>query len=168
MYGFPLVSTSKGILAVGGYDATNFRHKNEITQLKCPEGQEVSDCQWDDLPQKMESWRMKHVAIPLPAGYDPCNGNILLRAWLSRAHPFRAGHFAPVPFQAYPISGPSVPFRARPILAPSHFVPSSPYLGQSHFGPVRFMPVPYRAHPISSLTFPYATIKKSTRNTKQD
>ena len=56
MYGFPLVSTSKGILAVGGerFDGTNFRYKDEIIQLKCREGKEVSDCNWVKFPQKLE------------------------------------------------------------------------------------------------------------------
>ena len=71
---FPLVSTSKGILAVGGmegYDLTE-RDKNEIIQLKCPEGQEVSDCYWNELPQKLKFGRHAHVVIPLPASYDLC------------------------------------------------------------------------------------------------
>ena len=72
MYAFPLVSTSKGILAVGGYSGR--RSKNEIIQLNCPEGQEVSDCNWGDFPQKLEIARNRHVVIPLPASYEvPCN-----------------------------------------------------------------------------------------------
>ena len=71
---FPLVSTSMGILAVGGYDHTNQRYKNEIIQLNCPEGQEVSDCHWDEFPQKLQVGRHYHVVIPLPASYEvPCN-----------------------------------------------------------------------------------------------
>ena len=74
MFGFPLVSTSMGILAVGGYDYTNQRYKNEIIQLNCPEGQEVSDCHWDEFPQKLQFERYYHVVIPLPASYEvPCN-----------------------------------------------------------------------------------------------
>ena len=68
---FPLVSTSKGILAVGG--AYGGRYKNEIIQLKCPEGQEVSDCYWGEFPQKLEFARSFHVVIPLPASYELCN-----------------------------------------------------------------------------------------------
>ena len=71
---FPLVSTSKGILAVGGYDSTHDRYKNEIIQLKCQEGQEVSDCNWGEFPQKLEIARDSHVVIPLPASYEvPCS-----------------------------------------------------------------------------------------------
>ena len=76
MSGFPLVSTSKGILAVGGerFDGTNFRYKDEIIQLKCREGKEVSDCNWVKFPQKLEIARDSHVVIPLPASYEvPCN-----------------------------------------------------------------------------------------------
>ena len=68
---FPLVSTSKGILAVGGYSGG---YKNGIIQLNCPEGQEVSDCHWDEFPQKLQFARGWHVVIPLPASYEvPCN-----------------------------------------------------------------------------------------------
>ena len=70
---FPLVSTSKGILAVGGWDFTNGRYKNEILQMKCPEGQDVSDCYWSEFPQKLQVRRSNHVVIPLPASYEvPC------------------------------------------------------------------------------------------------
>ena len=85
MTSFPLVSTSKGILAVGGStcqphtvkcpneDEKNRRMKNEILQLKCPEGQEVSDCYWAEFPQKLAFGRFDHVVIPLPASYEvPC------------------------------------------------------------------------------------------------
>ena len=71
---FPLVSTSMGILAVGGNDHTNERFRNGIIQLDCPEGQEVSNCHWDEFPQKLQFARYKHVVIPLPASYEvPCN-----------------------------------------------------------------------------------------------
>ena len=70
---FPLVSTSKGILAVGGMGKHEHDQKNKIIQLKCPEGQEVSDCYWHDFPQKLEFARDQHVVIPLPASYELCN-----------------------------------------------------------------------------------------------
>ena len=73
MDGFPLVSTSKGILAVGGYDYTTQKSTNQIRQLKCPEGKEVSDCYWKDFPQKLKFAREGHVVIPLPASYELCN-----------------------------------------------------------------------------------------------
>ena len=74
MYLFPLVSTSIGILAVGGWN-----RNNGIIHLKCPEGQEVTDCHWDEFSQKLHSerdghGRDDHVVIPLPASYEvPCN-----------------------------------------------------------------------------------------------
>ena len=76
MGSFPLVSTSKGILAVGGglfEKHEDFRYKNEIIQMKCPDGQEVSHCYWKDFPQKLNFGRGRHVVIPLPASYDLCN-----------------------------------------------------------------------------------------------
>ena len=73
MTNFPLVSTAKGILAVGGWDHTNSRRKNKILQLICPGSQQVSDCYWNEFPQKLEFARWGHVAIPLPASYELCN-----------------------------------------------------------------------------------------------
>ena len=72
MTNFPLVSTAKGIFAVGGDEYPNGR-KNEILQLICPEGQEVSDCQWNEFPQKLKFVRDDPVVIPLPASYELCN-----------------------------------------------------------------------------------------------
>ena len=79
MGSIPLVSTSKGILAVGGegiiYNPPNnlVSDRNEILQLICPDGQEVSHCYWKDFPQKLNFGRGRHVVIPLPASYELCN-----------------------------------------------------------------------------------------------
>ena len=81
MGAFSLVSTSQGILAVGGndpssYDRTNsrFNYRKKILQMKCPEDQEVSGCYWDEFSQTMKVGRYGHVVIPLPASYEvPCN-----------------------------------------------------------------------------------------------
>ena len=74
---FPLVSTSNGILAVGGFEYTNglydWARANKIFQLMCPEGQEVSDCHWKEFPQKLKFARSGHVVIPLPVTYELCN-----------------------------------------------------------------------------------------------
>ena len=69
---FSLISTSKGILAVGaeGLFYNFVIHKSEILQLKCPEGQDVSDCYWDEFPQILQIGRTGHVVIPLPASYE--------------------------------------------------------------------------------------------------
>ena len=70
---FPLVSTSQGIMAVGGYDYTNRRRKDEILQLKCQDGQDPNQCQWQEYPKKLDVARSGHVVIPLPASYEICN-----------------------------------------------------------------------------------------------
>ena len=70
---FPLVSTSQGIMAVGGYDWTNGRPKDEILQLKCQDGQEPNKCKWEEYPKKLDVARSDHVVIPLPASYEICN-----------------------------------------------------------------------------------------------
>ena len=71
---FPLVSTSIGILAVGGWDYTNRRRKNEVVKLQCPEGQDVSACQWITHLQQLQIARYNHVVIPLPSSYEICGG----------------------------------------------------------------------------------------------
>ena len=73
MYNFPLVSTSQGIMAVGGSDRTNVRVKNEILQLKCQDGQDPNQCKWKEYPKKLNVARNGHVVIPLPASYEICN-----------------------------------------------------------------------------------------------
>ena len=69
---FPLVSTSQGIMAVGGYDWTNGRKKDEILILKCQDGQDPNQCQWQEYPKKLDVARRDHVVIPLPASYEIC------------------------------------------------------------------------------------------------
>ncbi len=73
MYDFPLVSTSQGIMAVGGWDDTNGRNKDEILQLKCQDVQEPNKCKWEEFPKKLDVARNAHVVIPLPASYEICN-----------------------------------------------------------------------------------------------
>ena len=71
---FPLVSTSIGILAVGGWDRTNYRRKNEVLKLQCPEGEDVSACRWITHSQRLQIARQDHVVIPLPSSYEICDG----------------------------------------------------------------------------------------------
>jgi len=71
---FPLVSTSIGILAVGGWDRTNGGHKNEVVKLQCPEGEDVSACRWITHSQRLQIARSAHVVIPLPSSYEICDG----------------------------------------------------------------------------------------------
>ena len=73
MNSFPLVSTSQGIMAVGGYDSANYRSKDEILQLICQDGQDPNQCQWQEYPKKLDVAREAHVVIPLPASYEICN-----------------------------------------------------------------------------------------------
>ena len=73
MYNFPLVSTSIGILAVGGYDWTNYSPKNEIYKLQCPEGQDVTACRWITFSQRLQIPRKSHVVVPLPSSYEICD-----------------------------------------------------------------------------------------------
>merc|ERR1712062_188856 len=70
---FPLVSTSQGIMAVGGRDNTNRRYKDEILILKCQDGQDPTICQWQEYPKKLDVARRGHVVIPLPASHEICN-----------------------------------------------------------------------------------------------
>ena len=70
---FPLVSTSIGILAVGGFDWTNGGLKNEVVKLQCPEGQDVSACRWITHSQRLQIARSNHVVIPLPSSYEICD-----------------------------------------------------------------------------------------------
>ena len=74
MSGFPLVSTSIGILAVGGNDYTNEGRKNEVEKLQCPEGEDVSACRWITHSQRLQIGRNRHVVIPLPSSYEICDG----------------------------------------------------------------------------------------------
>merc|ERR1712062_253763 len=73
MQSFPLVSTSQGIMAVGGWDRTNRRYKDEILHLKCQDGQDPNQCRWQEYPKKLVVARADHVVIPLPASYEICN-----------------------------------------------------------------------------------------------
>ena len=70
---FSLVSTSQGLIAVGGWDHTNKRNKDEILILKCKDNQDISTCKWEEYSQKLEVARNSHVVIPLPASYEICN-----------------------------------------------------------------------------------------------
>ena len=72
MYNFPLVSTSQGIMAVGGYDVTKRSYKDEILQLNCQDGQDPNQCQWQEYPKKLDVARSDHVVIPLPASCEIC------------------------------------------------------------------------------------------------
>ena len=73
MKAFSLVSTSKGVMAVGGFDYTNLRNKDEILIMKCQGDKDISTCKWEEYWKKLEVARNSHVVIPLPASYEICN-----------------------------------------------------------------------------------------------
>ena len=78
MDSFPLISTSQGIMAVGGWDYTNGRSKDEILYLKCQDGQNPTHCEWEEYSKKLDVARFAHLVIPLPASYDLCNETLQL------------------------------------------------------------------------------------------
>ena len=69
---FPLVSTSQGIMAIGGM-IYNDRYQDEILTLKCEDGKEDSEWQWKEYPKKLDVARDEHVVIPLPDSFEICN-----------------------------------------------------------------------------------------------
>ena len=73
MKAFSLVSTSKGVMAVGGFDYTNLGNKDEILIMKCQDDKDISTCKWEEYWKKLKVARNSHVVIPLPASYEICN-----------------------------------------------------------------------------------------------
>ena len=73
MKDFSLVSTTQGLLAVGGCDDTYKRNKDEILKLKCQDDEDLSTCIWEEYSKKLDVARFHHVVIPLPASYEICN-----------------------------------------------------------------------------------------------
>ena len=70
MHAFSMVSTSKGILVLGG-NSQGVRRHSEILQLYCQDAK-IENCEWKPIVQKMEVARSSHVVIPLPESYDIC------------------------------------------------------------------------------------------------
>jgi len=69
--GLTLVQTSQGTYAMGGDDSGG-NDRNEVLQLDCP-GDQISSCQWLEMPEKLDFARSGHVSIPLPDSYEICN-----------------------------------------------------------------------------------------------
>ena len=73
-----LVETNQGVIAVGGsYDRGNtfesrYESRKEILKLVCPNDQ-IQNCEWEEMPQKLELGRRDHVVIPLPESYNICS-----------------------------------------------------------------------------------------------
>ena len=66
-----LVQTSQGTYAMGGQESGGY-DRNEVLQLDCP-GDQISSCQWLEMPEKLDFARSGHVSIPLPDSYEICN-----------------------------------------------------------------------------------------------
>ena len=73
-----LIETNQGVLAVGGLEGdvedTNFKlvARKEILQLVCLDDQ-IQNCEWEEMQQKLELGRSDHVVIPLPESYNVCS-----------------------------------------------------------------------------------------------
>ena len=70
-----LVETNQGVLAVGGIgEDENFKvvARKEILQLVCLDDQ-IQNCEWEEMQQKLELGRSDHVVIPLPESYNVCS-----------------------------------------------------------------------------------------------
>merc|ERR1712004_20626 len=67
--GHTLVETPQGTYALGGYDGNP---RSEVLHLDCP-GNQIQSCQWQEMPEKLEFGRSKHVSLSLPESYDICD-----------------------------------------------------------------------------------------------
>ena len=67
---FAMVQTNSGkLLIVGGRDENNLA-RAEISQLFCPDNQNVESCYWKDLQHQLEVPRMYPYVIPLPNSFN--------------------------------------------------------------------------------------------------
>jgi len=64
-----LVETTHGTYALGG-DSNGSR--SEVYKLDCP-GNQIQSCQWQEMDEKLEVGRDRHVSLSLPESYDICN-----------------------------------------------------------------------------------------------
>merc|ERR1711860_333891 len=64
--GHTLVETTQGTYALGG------NSRSEVLHLDCP-GNQIQSCQWQEMPEKLEVGRLRHVSLSLPESYDICN-----------------------------------------------------------------------------------------------
>ena len=70
-----LVETNQGVLAVGGGgqdEGGNLVYRKEILKLFCLDDQ-IQNCEWEEMQQKLELGRSDHVVIPLPESYNVCS-----------------------------------------------------------------------------------------------
>ena len=73
------METNQGVIAVGGsydrgnsYESGRYESRKEILKLVCPNDQ-IQNCEWEEMPQKLELGRRDHVVIPLPESYNVCS-----------------------------------------------------------------------------------------------
>ena len=75
MHVFSMVSTSKGLLILGGrgrvYRGGELIRHSKILQLDCQDAI-IQNCEWNPIAQEMEVARSSHIVIPLPESYDIC------------------------------------------------------------------------------------------------
>ena len=64
------MTTNQGVFVVGGKDK-NWVRRQEIIQLYCQDDI-IENCQWQEIEQKLQNPRSRHVVIPLPESYDIC------------------------------------------------------------------------------------------------
>ena len=65
-----MVQTNSGkLLIVGGQDE-NLKARAEISQLFCPDNQNVESCYWKDLEYQLEVPRINPYVIPLPNSFN--------------------------------------------------------------------------------------------------
>ena len=67
-----MVKTINGTYAMGGWDERAAYTSNEVLQLDCPAGDQISSCQWKEVGN-LQLPRYGHVAIAQPESYDICN-----------------------------------------------------------------------------------------------
>jgi len=71
MYSLNMVETTQGTYALGGRD--EFQNKrSEVLKLDCP-GNQIQSCQWQEMPEKLEFARFRHVSLSLPESYEICD-----------------------------------------------------------------------------------------------
>ena len=72
MFYFPMLNTPQGIIAVGGYDATNTKRTKDILWLKCTSNAEdfPENCHWQKHEAELKVARSSHSIIPLPNNLD--------------------------------------------------------------------------------------------------
>ena len=64
------METTQGTYALGGLDGSNLR--SEVLKFNC-QGDQIKNCHWHEMDDKLEVGRALHVSLSLPESYDICN-----------------------------------------------------------------------------------------------